>query len=198
MCSCRCSSCAPASGSVRCIHCSRFPRRPPGSSDSSARGPRSRAIPQSPTSRARSACVRSSWPTPPWALPRRRGHRLEPPRRAPRSGRTAGDELRGSVRGIRPARARVGAELVRAGPGRSAHRTGRPGRPRDRRTASPRSRSRRARCVPGPCPLRPPGSPDAVTPGSTVCSAISASNRAPRTRSSRALAWRVVVFANYD
>ena len=82
--------------------------------------------------------------------------------------------VRRAVRGVRAARALVGAERVRARPGRRAHRARSPGatsRPSSStsRRSTPPSATRTARW-----PARPPGSPAAATPASTGCSATSA------------------------
>ena len=61
--------------------------------------------------------------------------RVEPSGRAARTGRAARRDVRRAVRGVRPARARVGAERVRARPGRGADRSGRARRPQHRRAA---------------------------------------------------------------
>ena len=62
-----------------------------------------------------------------------------------------------AVRGVRAARARLGAERVRARSRRRAHRAGRPRRPRDGRAAPPRPRSRPSATRTGPSRGRPPG-----------------------------------------
>ena len=135
---------------------------------------RSRGRRHRPRARAAAVRARRRRPRP---LPHGRGRRLEPPRRAARSGRAARRRVARAVRGVRPARARVGAERVRA--------RSRPRRSPDRSRAatSPPSSSTCATSIPpsatrtAPSPARPPGSPAGATPASTACSTTSASNR---------------------
>ena len=157
-CSRRCSNAGPGCGSARCTRCSRSRRRRSGSSASPARGPRSRAIPRSPTSpaslglrpfeladsdrgRYHAAAVVAS------------NHLVALLGQVERLAATCAVPFEAFA----PLVLGVGAERLRARPGRRADRTGRPRRPRAPSNSTCAISTRPSATRTAPSPGKPPG-----------------------------------------